>query len=77
MIRALQLSRPGWSVHLLTFVLGDRGFFDEVLWQQHWKTLGLSASLFKSLAALAVQVAHEVADEVLTAYNGALAELSN
>ena len=75
MIQALQLSRPGWEVKLLTFVLGDRGFFDEELWKRHWKSLGLPAPLFKSFATLAVQVAHEVADEVLMAYNGALAEL--
>ena len=72
MIAALRRSRPGWTVELLTFVFGDRGFFEEPVWTDHWKKLSLSPKSFRNFATLAVQVAHEVADEVLTTYNGAV-----
>ena len=72
MVRALHISRPGWTIELLTFVLGDRGFFDEALWKEHWERLKLPDSAFKGFATLAVQSAHEVADEILTTYQGAI-----
>jgi len=73
MITGLQRARPGWRIRLITFVLGDRGFFDEERWGANWKTLKLADKGFSHFATLAVQMAHEVADDILQAYNGALA----
>jgi len=73
MIEALQRARPGWNVNLITFVLGDRGLFDENQWEENWKRLKLPSSGFKHFASLAVQMAYEVAEDILQAYNGAIA----
>jgi len=74
MIEALQLARPGWRVELRTFVLGDRGFFDEMEWNRHWEGMSLPPPGFKELGSAAVQAAYESADLVLTAYKGAITE---
>jgi len=73
MIGALQRARPGWNVKLITFVLGDLVFFYEQLWKENWQRLKMHEAGFKHFATLAVQMAHEVADEILQAYNGAIA----
>jgi len=73
MIEALKKARPGWNVNLITFVLGDRGFFNEDQWKENWNRLKLPECGFKHFAVLAVQMAHEVADDILQAYNGAIA----
>ena len=72
MLTALQKSRPGWLVELLTFVLGDHGFFEEKIWKAHCERLSLPAKSLTAFATLAVQAAHEVADDILTTYNEAL-----
>jgi len=72
MIDALQKARPGWKVQLITFVLGDRGFFEEEQWEANWNKLRLPETEFKHFAVLAVQMAHEVADDILQAYSGAI-----
>ena len=72
MLAALKQSRPGWRVELLTFVLGDRFFFEETVWTAHWEQLSLPARTFWAFATLAVQCAYEVAEEILVTYNGAL-----
>ena len=65
MTLALKKSLQGWHVELLTFVLGDRGMFDERTWETHWETLDLPTKQFRSFAEVAVQMAFEVTEDIL------------
>ena len=56
---------PGWNVQLLTFVLGDRGLFDEKTWKLNLDSLCLTLSQQKNFVRLAQTGAYEVVEDIL------------
>eukprot|EP00961_Rhodomonas_salina_P164884 2221844-Rhodomonas_salina.2 len=65
MLSGLRDRLPGWNVQLLTFVLGDRGLFDERTWTFNLDKLGLTAAKQKSFWLLAQTGAYEVVEDIL------------
>lgn len=61
----LHATLPGWNVRLLTFVLEDRGLFDEAAWGQNLDRLGLPPNKQRAFFELAVMGAYEVAEDIL------------
>ena len=70
-------SLPNCTVELLTFVLGDRGMFDQALWTRHLDRLGLPSRLHRGFCDIAVSGAYEVVEDILSVRRSRLRELGS